>query len=327
MSKTFISSFADKQTVHTFFLAKDKNIQTGKNGRKYMSLILSDKSGSIDARVWDNVEELDNTFQSGDVVNVKGLVQLFQGRLQFIVHKLEKAEEGTYDVKDFVSKSDRDGEEMFQELLEIVRGLHDPNIKQLILNTLEDPEIKPLLLISPAAKTIHHAKEGGLLEHVLSICGVMKFMASHYPQLNEDLLVFGAIFHDIGKVWELKIDKGIHYTDVGRLVGHLVLASELVEKKASQIMGFPENLKNVCKHIILSHHGKLEFGSPKRPKFLEAFVVAMIDDLDSKIDTISSLCEMDRGAGASWTRYAPMFDRYFYLSPHNGMDIDPEAEQ
>ncbi len=285
-----------------------------------MSLVLSDKTGQIDCRVWDNVEDLDGLFQEGDVVLVKGSTQLFQSRLQLIVHKLERAGEGDYDIEDFISKSDRDGQEMYQELLEVVRSIRDPNIRQITLDTVEDPEIKPLLMKAPAAKTIHHAKEGGLLEHVLSICAVMKLLSGHYKHLNLDLLLFGAIFHDIGKIWELNIDKGIQYTDVGRLVGHLVLASELVEKKASRIMGFPEPLKHVLKHIILSHHGKLEYGSPKRPKFLEAYVVAMIDDLDSKIDTITSLLTMDSKTGASWTRYSPVFDRYFFLDADDSIE-------
>jgi 3'-5' exoribonuclease len=183
-----------------------------------------------------------------------------------------------------------------------------------LISTLEDPEMKPLILKAPAAKSIHHAWESGLIEHIVSICKLMNFIAGHYPHLNRDLLIFGAIYHDIGKIWELDLGSGISYTTRGRLIGHLYMGAELVEKKASKILGFPEELKDILKHIVLSHHGKLEYGSPKRPKFLEAAVVAMIDDFDSKVSTITTLIENERQNSLdSWSRYSEMFDRYFYI--------------
>lgn len=312
-AKRFVRELQDRETFSSVFLTRDKTIAVGKNGKPFMSVVLSDNSGSVDARVWDNVEHVADLFQSGDLVRVKGAVQIFQGRKQVVVHKLERVEPADHDMNDFLSKSAQAPEEMFQKLLAFVDLMQNPSLKQLTLDVLQDPEIRPKLLIAPAAKTIHHAYLGGLLEHILSICGIMKGLATHYGNLNLDYLLFGAIFHDIGKVWELQIDQGISYTDKGKLIGHMVMAVELVEKKASRIFGFPDELKDLCKHIILSHHGRLEYGSPKTPAFLEAFIVAAVDDLDSKINTISQFIDGERGSGESWSRFNQMFERYFYL--------------
>lgn len=316
-SKQFVRELQDKQTVNSIFLAKDKAILTGKNGKSYISLYLSDSSGAVDARIWDNVDSLVDLFQSGDMIKVKGVVQIFQNRKQVVIHRLEKANDQEFKVEDFISAAGTSPDEMMQKLLQLVNTMKDDKLRQLTLDVLTDPEIRARMLVAPAAKSIHHAYLGGLLEHILSICALMKVLATHYTQqgieLREDLLIFGAIFHDIGKIWELDIDQGISYTDKGKLLGHMILAVELVEKKASRILGFPEELKDLCKHIILSHHGKLEYGSPKTPMFLEAFIVAAIDDLDSKINTIGLFMKNERETGERWSRYHQLFDRYFFL--------------
>lgn len=319
--KIFVKDLQDKQTFQSFFLARDRALLTGKNGKPYISLYLADSTGAIDARIWDNVEALSETFQAGDIVKVKGSVQIFQNRKQVVVHRLEKADASEYRMEDFICTSRRAPEDMMAELLRIAEGMQEHNIRQLTLEVLNDPEIRSRLLKAPAAKSIHHAYVGGLLEHILSICGLMRFIESHYRaqgvELRLDLLLFGAIFHDIGKIWELEVDNGINYSDRGKLIGHMVMAIELVEKKASRILGFPEELKDLLKHIILSHHGRLEFGSPKTPMFLEAFIVAAIDDLDSKINTISSFIKAEREAiGESdekWSKFNQLFERYFLL--------------
>jgi 3'-5' exoribonuclease len=319
VAKIFVKDLQDKQSFNSLFLARDKALLNGKNGKSYISLFLADKSGAIDARVWDNVDLLNGCFQSGDIVRVKGQVQMFQGRRQVIVHRLEKAQSSEYEMADFVSAARRAPDEMLAELIKVAEEIEDSAIRQLTLDTLSDPEIRARLLVSPAAKTIHHAYAGGLLEHILSICGLMKVLHAHYAvqdvQLKLDLLIFGAIFHDIGKIWELEVDSGILYSDKGKLLGHMIMAVELVEKKASRILGFPEQTKDLLKHIILSHHGKLEYGSPKLPMFLEAVIVAAIDDLDSKINTISGFVKAERQAapGESWSKFNQLFERCFYL--------------
>lgn len=317
--KIYVKDLQDKQSFHSLFLAKEKALLTGKNGKSYLSLFLADSSGSVDARVWDNVESINATFQSGDIVRVKGQVQIYQNRKQVVIHRLEKATDEQFTMTDFINAAERVPEEMLAELVSIAQSIENGNIRQLTLDVLNDPEIRDLLLLAPAAKTIHHAYLGGLLEHILSICGWMKFLVPHYRaqnvELNMDYLIFGAIFHDIGKIWELDIANGVSYSDRGKLLGHLIMAVELIEKKASRILGFSEELKTKLKHIVLSHHGKLEYGSPKTPMFLEAVLVAAIDDLDSKINTISGFIKAEQETGESWSKYNQLFERYFLLRP------------
>lgn len=317
MEKQLIRDLQDKEAVDSLFLVKEKNLGMGKNGRPFMSIQVGDSTGSMDARLWDRVDELAREFEVGDVIHIKGVVQLFQNRRQMVIHRLERVDAATVQFEDFLPKASRSSEDMMAELTVLVRSMRNDFLRQLILDTLEDPEIRPRILRAPAAKTIHHAWIGGLLEHILSICKTMDFLAGHYPFMNRDLLLFGAIFHDIGKLWELSYDNGISYTDRGRLIGHMQIACELIDKKSSRILGFSDELRDLCKHIVLSHHGKLEYGSPKRPKFMEAMVVAMIDDLDSKISTLRSLMELERGSGEKWSRYNELFDRYFLLEDLN----------
>jgi len=313
MEKLFVKNLTDKQSIQTTFLAKNKTLLTDKKGKPYISLYLSDKTGSIDAKIWDNVEQVNNSFASGDIVEVKGQVKLFQNKKQLIVHKVVVQDAASVTFEDYVGATEASPEANLAEVLQIAETIESSHIRQLVINTLNDPQIKEKLMTSPAAKSIHHVKVGGLIEHVLSICKIMQFVGKHYSHLNTDLLIFGAIFHDIGKVWELEwTPKGIRYTDPGRLIGHLVMSAELVEKKASQIMGFPDELKMVCKHIILSHHGKLEYGSPKVPMILEAYIVWMIDDLDSKIDSIDQFVQQDASGDGHWSSFFQLYGRHFY---------------
>lgn len=317
MERQTVQSLKDKETVESSYLVKEKNVSVGKNGRPFMVLQLGDSTGAVDARLWDRVEELSREFEVGDVIKIKGTVQLFQSRKQLIIHRLERVDSATVQFEEFIPQTSKNTEDMFVELINIVRTMKSDPLRQLVLGTLEDPEIRPLILKAPAAKSIHHAWLGGLLEHILSICKIMDFFASHYPYLNRDLLLFGGIFHDIGKVWELSYDNGIAYTDRGRLLGHMQLACELIDRKATRILGFSEELRDICKHIILSHHGKLEYGSPKRPKFPEAMIVAMVDEFDSKVSTMMTFIEAERGSGEKWSRYSDLFDRYFLLDNMN----------
>lgn len=313
MEKIFVTDLKEKQSLHSTFLAKNKTLLTDKKGNQYISLYLSDKSGSVDAKIWDNIERMNNLFESGDIVIVKGQVQMFQNKKQVVIHKIDPIQNQEVNFEDYVGEISRSPEEVLQELLQLVDHIQSAPIKQLVLNTLNDPSIKTLLLKSPAAKSIHHVKVGGLLEHILSISQLMLFVAKQYPHLNLDLLLFGAIFHDLGKIWELEwTNKGIRYTDKGRLVGHLVMSAELVEKKASQILGFPEDQIMILKHIILSHHGRLEYGSPKVPMLLEAYVVWMVDDLDSKVDSITQFMQQDSSGDETWTSYNQLYTRHFF---------------
>ncbi len=312
MEKVYISQLQDKQSVQSLFLAKSKTLLKDKKGKSYMSFLLSDSTGDVDAKAWDNVDQLEGQFDSGDIILVKGIVQLYQNRKQVVIHKIERYE-GEVDLKDYIQSSKVHPENLYLELTKIVDEVKSVALRTLILGVLSDPTIKPLLLIAPAAKSVHHAKFGGLLEHIVSIVKLAKLVGQNYPQINMDLLVFGAIFHDIGKIWELKIDDGgIRYTDRGRLIGHMVMACELVEKKTQSIFNFPQELKDICKHMILSHHGKHEYGSPKLPQTLEAYVLWMLDEMDSKIDSIQTAMSLTQGE-EPWSLYSQLFERNFYL--------------
>jgi 3'-5' exoribonuclease len=312
-TKQFIKDLKDRDSVLSVFLAMDKTVLTDRNGKSYMSFNLTDASGSINARVWDKVEDWSRIFEPGDFVRVKGHVQTYQNRRQIVVHDIQKASPDQVTLKDFVGTAVEDPKEMFKRLVEVAESLEDVQIRAMLLAAIQDPDVKLRILRAPAAKSIHHAYLGGLLEHILSICGVMEFLAKHYTFLNRDLLLFGAIFHDLGKIWELTFEEGIKYTDRGRLVGHMAMACELIDRVGSQIPGLDAAKLDILKHIVLAHHGRLEYGSPKEPAFPEAMVVAMIDDLDSKLNTVVNFMRSELDSRESWTRLHPQFDRYFYL--------------
>jgi len=312
-----IKSLNDKDPVQDrIFLVKDKILGVGKTGKTFLTVLIGDQSGQLDGRIWDNIEEVSTRFEIGDLIKIKGVIQIYNQRKQLIIHRLEKIEDATINKDDYkIKERQLDTHALYSELYQMVQEIEIQPLKQLMLDCLQDEEIKPRLLKAPAAKTIHHAHRGGLIEHIVSICKVMQFMASHYNYLNKDLLIFGAIFHDLGKIWELDQteQQQIYYTNQGQMLGHMLLACELVEKKSQRILGFPEDLRTVLKHIILAHHGKLEYGSPKVPMFPEALVVAMIDDMDSKMDTMMSFINQERQSGESWSRYNENFERYFFL--------------
>ncbi len=314
---TPIKNLNDKDPVQDrIFLVKDKILGVGKTGKSFLTILIGDQSGQLDGRIWDNIDDIQTRFEIGDLVKIKGVIQIYNQRKQLIIHRLEKVDDPSLNKDDYKIKERQiDTHALYSELFQMVQAVEIQPLKQLMLDCLQDEEIKPRLLKAPAAKTIHHAHRGGLLEHIVSICKVMQFMASHYNYLNKDLLIFGAIFHDLGKIWELDQteQQQIYYTAPGQLLGHMLLACELVEKKSQRILGFPEDLRMILKHIILAHHGRLEYGSPKVPMFPEAMVVAMIDDMDSKMDTMMSFINQERQSGESWSRFNDNFERYFYL--------------
>ncbi len=313
MDRIQIKDLNDKDQVTSIFLVKEKNMALGKNGKPFMTILLGDNTGTMDARVWGQVDEFSKECEVGSLIQVKGHVQLFQNRKQFIISKINRVNEKEFNLADFIMKSSFSSEDMYLEVLGFAKEVKSEPIKQLIFSVLEDPEIKTMLYKAPAAKTIHHAWYGGLLEHIVSILKILKPLAEHYSFMNRDYLYFGAIFHDIGKLWELHYEESFGYTDRGRLIGHMEIACELIDKKSAKILGFPNDLKDILKHIVLSHHGRLEYGSPKRPKLLEAFLVAYIDDLDSKINQIHTFVESEKSSGEKWSRFNEYFERYFML--------------
>lgn len=314
--KRFIREIKEKDHVQTVFLVRDKNAGVDRNGKAFLSMSLSDATGSMNGRMFEKADLANGMFEVGDPIWVKGFVQLFQNRKQLIVSEIRKALPSEYSMAELVAELGGDPNTHLQNLMGVVGALENKFVRQLLLDTLNDGKVKELLLKAPAAKTIHHAYRGGLIEHINSIVQVMLSLKGHYPFLNKDLLVFGAIYHDLGKLFELDLADGIHYTLKGRLVGHMALACEMIVERAAAIEQFPEDLADILKHIVLSHHGKLEYGSPKLPMLPEAMVVAMIDDLDSKMNTLYHFLKGEVEnvpVGEKWSHYHNGFERFFYL--------------
>jgi 3'-5' exoribonuclease len=311
----FVSELKEKAEFEGAFLVKILQLHMDKNGKPYLNLVLMDKTGEVEARVWDNADKLFAEVKAQDVVRVAGKVNLYQGRRQVIIEAIAKTPEGTYPMDRFLPASAYDVNRMHADMVAIFSTLEDPFAKKLCLALLEEPELKRRIQRAPAAKSVHHAYAGGLLEHTLSVCRVLDSLAKHYrayygPTINRDHMLLGGLFHDIGKIYELSFDRSTEYTKVGQLVGHHVIGCELVDKLAAGIPGFPEELRIHAKHLILAHHGKLEYGSPKLPHTLEAWLVHFIDDLDSKVNSILGIIAADQQPG-EWTANNKMYERPF----------------
>lgn len=312
MKQTFLKDIKEKDKVEDVFLATKKEMGMGKSGRSYLNIKLMDKTGEVEARVWDNTDDISKVFEKGDFVKIKGFVVTYQAGLQLNITDVMKVSEDTINIRDFLPVSSREPDEMMIELEGIVNNISDKFIKKLLTSFLEDVEIKHLFKLAPAAKSMHHTYIGGLLEHVLSICRLIDGVIKNYQNINKDLLFAGAILHDIGKIYELKFERTFDYSDEGRLLGHIAIGAGMIEKKLAEVSDFPNELAMLLKHMILSHHGYLEFGSPKRPKTIEAIILYYMDDLDSKIQSMQTLIEKEKETPSNWTSYHKLYERYIY---------------
>jgi 3'-5' exoribonuclease len=309
MKSPYVSELQPNQIITAILLVHIKDVRQKKTGDPYLSLLLGDRTGELDAKMWDNVPEVLHAFERDDFVKVKGLLQIYQNRPQLTIHKLAKVRETEVDFGDFFPSSERDPEEMFAELREIVAGVGNPHLRGLLQAFLRDEQFVKLFKIAPAAKNVHHAFLGGLLEHVLSLCQLSRTTASHYKYVDVDLLLTGAILHDIGKVAELTYDRSFGYSTEGQLLGHIVIGLRMLGEKLSQVPDFPPRLRTLIEHLIVSHHGELEFGSPKTPLFPEAMLLHHLDNLDSKMECMRNLVARDRLADGHWTAYSSSLDR------------------
>ena len=311
MKSPFVNELKPNQVIETSFLVHSKEIRQkkGGNGEFYLSLFLADRTGELDAKMWDNVSDVLNEFERDDFVKVKGIVQVFHNRPQLTIHKVRRMDESEVQFADYFPSSKRDAGEMWLELRAIVAGIHDPHLKALLEAVLADEDVARRYRIAPAAKQIHHAFLGGLIEHVLSVCALAKATAAHYPNIDYDLLVTGAILHDIGKIYELNYERGFSYSNEGQLIGHISIAMRIVGDKLRGLPDFPPLVRSLVEHMILSHHGKLEFGSPKVPQFPEALLLHYLDDLDSKMEAMRAQIENDRQLEGCFTSYNPALDR------------------
>ena len=309
MKSPYINELEANQIVQGSFLVRTKEVRQKKTGEPYLSLSLGDKTGELDAKMWDNVAEVMETFERDDFVRVKGVMQSYQNRPQFTVHKLQRQPEDEVDKSDFFPASKRNPEEMFAELMGIVRDIANPHLKALLEAMFADEQIARRYRTAPAAKLVHHAWLGGLIEHVLSLCQLCRVIAPQYAGVDLDLLLTGAILHDVGKIQELNYERGFGYSNDGQLLGHIVIGLRMVGEKLRTLPDFPPRLRTLVEHMILSHHGKLEFGSPKVPQFPEALLLHYLDDLDSKMECLRGLIEQDRQIDGFWTSHNNSLDR------------------
>jgi len=292
MKDIFIADLTRQEENRPFdstYLVLSKQQRTTKAAKIYLSLILGDNTGQIEARVWDPADtRISPEFGKGSVVKVRGTVAKFEGVLQLKVDALRLAKTGEFDRKDLLPATTYDIGELWQKLQAAVAGFTDPDLKLLVTTILAEPMVRDRFREAPAAKQLHHAWLGGLLEHVVSLVGLARRVLPHYPILMPDLVVTGVILHDVGKIYELSWETGFDYTLEGQLLGHIQIGASMVEKTIDSLPNFPPRLKTLVLHMILSHHGKLEFGSPKLPMIPEAIMLNFLDDLDAKMQTIAT---------------------------------------
>jgi 3'-5' exoribonuclease len=307
--KLFANELEANQQVQTTFLVLNKDVRQKKTGEPYLSLILGDKTGDIDAKMWDGVADIVDTFERNDYVKIRGQATVYQNKLQLRVDRMMRADERDIEPSDYFPASKRDRDEMYAELMGYIDTMRNPHLKALLEAFFADNEIARRYKTAPAAKSIHHAWIGGLIEHVLSLMTLARFTARHYPEVDEDLLLTGVVLHDIGKIHELTYDRGFGYSDEGQLIGHILIALRMLDEKVRQVPDFPPKLRMLVEHLIASHHGEMEFGSPKVPCFLEAMLLHHLDNLDSKMETVRTIVQRDSLLDGNFTGYAPMLER------------------
>ena len=326
MKSPFIRELKPDEIATAVFLVHAKEVRQKRTGEPYLSLVLADRTGEIDSKMWDNVAEVADAFERDDFIKVKGLMQLYNNRPQFTIHKLRRVADHEIDFTDFFPASLQDPEAMWGQLRAIVAELDNDHIRRLLDAFLDDPEIAVRYKVAPAAKSIHHAFRSGLLEHVLSLAKLAKLTASHYGSVDVNLLIAGVVLHDIGKVYELNYDRSLGYSTEGQLLGHIAIAIRMISDKLRAFPDFPLELRNLVEHMVLSHHGQLEFGSPKVPSFPEALLLHYLDDMDSKMECMRALIERDPQAEGLFTAYNSALGRVAlrkarYLSPEPGAAV------
>jgi 3'-5' exoribonuclease len=309
MKSPFVSELEPNRVITTSFLVHSKEIRQKKSGEFYLSLLLADRTGELDAKMWDNVSDALDAFDRDDFVKVKGLIQIFHNRPQLTIHKVRRMDDSEIEFADYFPSSKRDPEEMWRELNALVASFTNPHLKGLVEAILAEPDIALRYRRAPAAKQIHHAYLGGLIEHVLSLAALSNLVAPHYPNIDRDLLLTGVILHDAGKIYELNYERGFSYSNDGQLLGHISIAMRMVADKLRGLPDFPPRLRSLVEHMILSHHGRLEFGSPKVPQFPEALLLHYLDDLDSKMECMRALIQNDRQLDGCFTSYSPSLER------------------
>jgi 3'-5' exoribonuclease len=323
MKKIFVAELIPGRRISSLFLVQGKERKTARNGSAYLDLDFRDATGGVRGKLWD-CDCVAHDFDVDDVVEVDGYVESYRGVHQILVREIRRSVEAELKLTDFLPRSKQDPDRMYAALLDRVRREPDGLIKLLLLAVVEDPVLAAKYKLAPAATTLHHAFLGGLLEHVNSLWQLADRVCDQYPWLNRSLMLAGIVLHDVGKTEELSFHHAFRYSTRGQLLGHITIALEIVQEKIRTIPGFPQPLKDQIEHVILAHHGKLEFGSPKEPMFPEALAVHYLDELDSKLESMRSQYEVENGRPGNWTSRNRSLGRE--LLKIQALDLSPAGE-
>jgi len=310
--KMSIADIRPNTEVEGQYAVTRKDLRQGKRGA-YVTLILSDASGEIQARVFDNAEEIAGLFEQGDVVEIAGRADTYQDKTQLVIAELRRVAPENVNVQDFLRQAERDPDEMLGEVIEVCKSVRQPHLRKLLGAFFADAEFADKFKVCPGAERVHHAYVGGLLEHTLNVVRLCEAVCQIHPRLDRDLLVTGALLHDIGKVQEYETTAAITSTDEGKLLGHTVIAYRLAANAMAGIEGFPEELRLRVGHMIIAHHGKLEFGAPRQPALPEAFALHYAEDLDAKVNRALDEVEKAREQGKTWTERDYFLDSWLFV--------------
>ncbi len=304
----YIEDFKEDDHIVDHYYCKQKQSLKSSKGKTYFSLKLQDKTGVVDAKVWELNNDI-QSFDEGDYIKVDGIVLIYQNDKQLKVTKIRKSKEGEYEPTNYIPHTAKDIDTLYAEIVGFINSVSNSYIKQMLENLLvKDEAIIKAFKSRSAAKNMHHSYMGGLIEHTVSVVTLCDFMSTHYKHANRDILIATAIMHDIGKIYELSDFPDNNYTDEGQLIGHIITGAEMITSEAAKIPGFPVQLKNLMKHCILAHHGELEYGSPKVPKTIEAFILHCADNLDAKVKMFEEMLD-DSNVQGAWVGYNKMLTR------------------
>ncbi|MCK5186907.1 MAG: HD domain-containing protein, partial [Deltaproteobacteria bacterium] len=310
MEKVFVKEINENDKVESIFLVKQKSISYTKAGNPYLNLTLIDKTGEVNGKVWEQAEKLAKLFQKDDFVKIKSTAVTYQNSLQLNISSIIPLSPSEIDITNFLPQAKNDIEQTFLKLKAIIEEVSNAHLKKLLDLFIADDQLIRLFKLAPAAKKMHHVYLGGLLEHTLSLSNLILQISKHYEGLNVDLLLTGGILHDIGKIHELTYSRSFDYSDSGRLIGHITLGVEMINEKIRLIPDFPQELAVELRHLIISHHGEYQYGSPKRPKTLEAFILYYLDDLDAKVEEIQSFIQREEENQSKCAGYHQMLERF-----------------
>ena len=324
----FIAELEENERCDSSFLVKAKTLGKTRSGNPFLRIRLGDHTGETEGRIWERALEFDQDFSVNDVVRVHARVERYQGKLQLNIRDIERVDPEEVDPTLFLPTGPQDINELWQQFEDLAKQVKNQHLQRLLQSFLSDRSFVEQMKQAPAAKSMHHAYLGGLLEHTVSVTRLLDRICDHYPRLDRDLLLTAAILHDIGKLEEFSYQLQLDYTDAGRLLGHVVLGVQRVREKIDKLEGFPPTLSLTLQHLMVSHHGEYEFGAPKRPKTLEAFTLHYADNLDAKMNHLTRLLDNEKESPSHWTPFQQVYDRFVFKGTGEGHEVaDIQADK